>query len=112
MDRNLRQDASIPTLFRTKVSTPAAPRQSGEGTTLNLSRTGCMIRSDVQIPIGTNVVLHLYPDNDPVRIEIEQASVRWSRDGRLGIQFHHAQQEDWKNLEALMTQLGKRAVCA
>lgn len=52
----------------------------------NISIGGMLIESDVVIPFGTKVVvrIHLPAMKEPSEI---QATVRWARDGSIGVQF-------------------------
>ena len=64
-----------------------------------------MLRAETTLPIGTDLVLHLYRDTHPARIQIDQATVRWAKDGRIGLEFLDARPEDWYHLQMVMTGL-------
>ena len=103
MERAPRVEIQFPALFRTNGFSPV--RRAGEGMILNLSRRGCMMRTETPVPIGTDLVLHLYRDSHPSRIQIDQATVRWSNEGRFGVEFLEARPEDWYHLQMVMAGL-------
>src|SRR5918996_1242296 len=73
VERAPRVATQFPALFRSDGF--SSVRRAGEGMVLNLSRRGCMLRAETTLPIGTDLVLHLYRDTHPARIQIDQATV-------------------------------------
>ena len=64
-----------------------------------------MIQGTEALPVNTDLVLHLYLHRDrPVPIHIERATIRWSHEGRFGLEFMEAQPEAWSCLHEVMQQ--------
>ena len=59
----------------------------GAGLLLNLSPSGCQVRSSLSLEPGTYVAVHInVPDNArPVAVEL--SIVRWQQNGRCGLEF-------------------------
>lgn len=60
---------------------------SGEATLLDLSPTGCKLRSDVRLNAGSYVALQIDLAHEPHPLGVEVSVVRWCKDGQLGIEF-------------------------
>ena len=99
----LRREIRFPVSFRTTFSSRS--KLAGEGTIHNLSASGCLIKSDLQLKEGTEIVLRLYQSEVAARIEIERATVRWARQGEFGVQFIDAQPEEVAQLRDIIKQL-------
>lgn len=58
-----------------------------QGTTINLSITGCMVETSTQVPQGTSVRLNIHGAGLPAPIEVESAVVRVVLENKLGLEF-------------------------
>lgn len=58
-----------------------------QGTTINLSITGCMVETSAQVPQGASVRLKIHSSGLPSPIEVESAVVRVRLENRLGLEF-------------------------
>ena len=60
---------------------------TGEGTVVDLSRSGCAVAGHVSLPLGTYVTLDIFlPDQDSPLV-IDQAVVRWTVMRAFGLEF-------------------------
>src|SRR5438132_13057604 len=59
----------------------------GEGRLLDLSATGCMAESDVNVAVGLEMQLSLMVSDHPWPVQVEQAIVRWVRGAIFGLEF-------------------------
>lgn len=74
---------------------------SGEGTLLDLSPTGCKLRSDIPLHAGSYVALQIDLTHEPEPLGVDVSVVRWCKDGELGIEFlryGHGERERVTNL--------------
>jgi PilZ domain-containing protein len=60
---------------------------SGHGTVTNLTIAGCEIESQVQLPIGAGLSLHVQTPEARPPIIIALAIVRWKNGDRFGLEF-------------------------
>lgn len=60
---------------------------SGYGTVMNLTLAGGEVDSQIQLPIGARVRLHVQPPGARSPIIITLAIVRWKQGDRFGIEF-------------------------
>ena len=61
---------------------------------VDLSQTGCRIATLLQVPSGTNLVVHLMLPDDLPPMTVKSCIVRWSRDHEFGLQFLDIREED------------------
>lgn len=59
----------------------------GNGILLNLSTTGCAMRSDRELQVGDIVSLRVFSPENPVPLVIPKATVRWVTGGKSGLAF-------------------------
>jgi hypothetical protein len=64
-----------------------------------------MIEARSVPPRESELIVAFYRDKHPVRTQIKRASVRWSAEGRFGLKFLEAQEEDWLNLKEVVRQV-------
>jgi hypothetical protein len=60
---------------------------TGEGVLLDLSLTGCRMRSDIDLNTGAYLALQIAVAQEPTPLAVEVSVVRWSKDGYLGVEF-------------------------
>ena len=70
----------------------------------NLTISGGEIESDVPLPIGGNLHLHVQTSGARPPIVIALAIVRWKRDERYGIEFVRFQGDAKQQLEDMLNQ--------
>ena len=78
---------------------------SGEGSVVDLSLRGCCVECKTSVHAGSTLTVrvHVLPDEPPVTIG--EAVVRWTREGRFGIEFVSLVPEEWARLQHTVTQL-------
>lgn len=60
---------------------------TGEGVLLDLSPTGCRMRSDIDLNAGAYLALEIAVAQEPTPLGVEVSVVRWCKDGYLGVEF-------------------------
>lgn len=60
---------------------------TGEGVLLDLSPTGCRMRSDIELNAGAYLALQIAVAHEPTPLAVEVSVVRWSKDGHVGVEF-------------------------
>ena len=76
--------------LRVPVGYPATIQSDtgvGEGILLDLSPTGCRMRSDIVLNAGTYLALQIAVTQEPVPLAVEVSVVRWCKDGHVGVEF-------------------------
>ncbi len=94
----------VPAQYRVTFS-PASTQERGagaQGTTLNLSITGCLVETDALFPQGTHLRLTIHISDLFPPIEVEGAAVRAVLDKRLGLEFFKVAPEEENKLRVLM----------
>ncbi len=79
----------------------------GEGTVLTLSPKGCRVECATPIAPGTELAASLFMPDDQKPIELELATVRWTREGEFGLEFISMQAEQWERLRRFVRGLEK-----
>ena len=59
----------------------------GEGKVLDISTSGCRISSDETLSVGTVLKLSLFLNDHEWPLRIDEAIVRWAKEGTYGIEF-------------------------
>jgi hypothetical protein len=59
----------------------------GEGKMLDISTSGCRIASDERLPVGKVLKLSLFLKDHQWPMRIDEAIVRWAKEGTYGIEF-------------------------
>lgn len=98
-----RQHERFPAQFRSAFS--SVNRVEGEGTVVDLSLRGCGIVSQTAIHPGTTLTLHIHVPAPETTLTVQQAVVRWCRDGRIGLEFLSLPPEEWARLQRLVKEL-------
>src|SRR5262249_59973977 len=60
---------------------------AGDGVLLDLSPTGCRMRSDIMLNAGTYLALQIAVSQDPIPLAVEVSVVRWCKEGHFGVEF-------------------------
>lgn len=71
---------------------------TGEGRVINLSITGCAIRSQTRVEEGDLVSLQLQVVPTSPALQIEMARVRWAKNDEFGIEFLFLYEKERKAL--------------
>ncbi len=83
-------------------------RVDGEGRVVDLSLCGCGIVTPAAVHPGTLLTLRIHQPNDETPLTVQQAVVRWCRDGRVGLEFVTLEPDHWIRLQALVKNLTKQ----
>jgi hypothetical protein len=76
--------------LRVPVGYPASIQSdtgAGEGVLLDLSPTGCRMRSDVALNAETYLALQIAISQERTPLTVEVSIVRWCKDGHFGVEF-------------------------
>ncbi|NGZ10043.1 MAG: PilZ domain-containing protein [Nitrospira sp. LK70] len=96
-----RVEVSFPVWFKPRRST--YPDEMGqEGVIENLSIRGCRIRSTTPVAIGSRLELEFQHSNDSFPITIEEAVVRSSVNGAIGLRFTQLRRSDERRIRQLI----------
>ena len=101
-----RHHPRFPVHFRSSFS--SVNRVGGEGNVVDLSLRGCGILSATAVHPGTTLELRIQPAGDAAALTIQQAVVRWCRDGRIGIEFVSLQPDEWTRLQGIVKELTRQ----
>jgi hypothetical protein len=94
--------------IRVPVGYPASIQSdtgAGEGVLLDLSPTGCRMRSDIALNAGAYLALQIAIAQEPTPLAVEVSVVRWCKDGHVGVEFlrySHGDRERVTNLVAAL----------
>ena len=80
MRRDVRYQVKCPVTF-------VVDGKPGDGTTFNLSRSGCAIASELYFAVDDPVSLQITVSSQPTPITIELGKVRWSTSREFGVEF-------------------------
>lgn len=96
-----RVEVSFPVWFKPRRS--RYPDEMGqEGVIENLSIRGCRIRSTTPVAIGSRVELEFQYSNDSFPITIEEAVVRSSVNGTIGLRFTRLRRSDERRIRRIV----------
>ena len=76
--------------------------EEGEGTMLDISTSGCRIASDKTLPVGTVLKLSLLLNDHEWPMRIDEAIVRWAKEGTYGIEFTSIRLAQRERIRALV----------
>jgi PilZ domain len=91
--------------LRVPVGYPASIQSDtvvGEGVLLDLSPSGCKMRSDIALNAGAYLALQIAVAHEPVPLAVEVSVVRWCKDGHLGVEFLRYSQGDRERVTDLV----------
>ena len=97
---DLRRHQRFPVHFQSVLSGPKL--NESFGTMVNLSEGGCRVQTDSQVYTGIQLTLRLHVPNEDAPIRIEQAAVRWNREGEIGVGFITVAPPDRERLNDLI----------
>ncbi|MGE3978255.1 MAG: PilZ domain-containing protein [Nitrospira sp.] len=96
-----RVEVSFPVWFKPRRST--YPDEMGqEGVIVNLSIRGCRIRSSIPVAVGTRLELEFQYSDGSFPITIEEAVVRSSTDGAIGLRFTQLRRSDERRIRRIV----------
>ena len=98
---------------RVPVGYPASIQSdtgAGEGVLLDLSPTGCKMRSDIALSAGSYLALQIAVAHEPIPLAVEVSVVRWCKDGHLGIEFLRYSKGDRERVTELVGVLPQSAL--
>ena len=94
--------------LRVPVGYPASIQSdtgAGEGVLLDLSSTGCRMRSDSVLNAGTYLALQIAISQERTPLAVEVSIVRWCKDGHFGVEFLRYSQGDRERVTNLVAAL-------
>jgi hypothetical protein len=74
----------------------------GEGTVLDISESGCRVRSDIALDVGSFICMFIVVPSGLMPITIGVAAVRWAKNGEFGVQFMRVNWQQQKRLQTLI----------
>lgn len=74
----------------------------GEGKVVDISTSGCRISSDETLPVGRVLKLSLFLNDHRWPLRIDEAIVRWAKDGSYGIEFTSIRLAQRERIRALV----------
>jgi len=98
-----RQHERFPAHFRSAFS--SVNRVEGDGTVVDLSLRGCGIVSQTAMHPGTTLTLRIHLPDPETMLTVQQAVVRWCRDGRIGLEFQSLPPDEWARLQRIVKAL-------
>ena len=98
-----RQHPRFPARFHSSFTSVAVVR--GEGEVIDLSQRGCCVVCKTAVHPGGTITLRVHVLPDEPLITIQEAVVRWTREGRFGVEFVSLIPEEWARLQHTVTQL-------
>jgi hypothetical protein len=78
---------------------------AGEGVLLDLSPTGCRMRNDIALNMGTYLALQIAISHERTPLAVEVSIVRWCKDGHFGVEFLRYSQGDRERVTNLVAAL-------
>lgn len=106
MTMDQRQHPRFPVRFHSSFS--SVNLVTGDGIVVDLSLRGCGILSSIDVLPGTTLELRVYTSSSEGPLAIEQAVVRWCRDGRVGLEFLALQPGEWARLQKVVEELDRQ----
>jgi len=94
--------------LRVPVGYPASIQSdtdTGEGILLDLSPTGCRMRSNIALNAGAYLTLQIAVAQEPTPLAVEVSVVRWCKDGHFGVEFLRYRQGDRERVTDLVEAL-------
>jgi len=94
--------------MRVPVGYPASIQSdtgAGEGVLLDLSPTGCRMRSDIALNEGAYLTLQIAISQERTPLAVEVSVVRWCKDGHFGVEFLRYSQGDRERVTNLVAAL-------
>jgi len=98
---------------RVPVGYPASIQSdtgAGEEILIDLSPTGCKMRSDIALSAGAYLALQIPVAHEPIPLAVEVSVVRWCKDGHFGVEFLRYSQGDRERVTELVGVLPQPAI--
>ncbi len=76
----------------------------GDGIVVNFSRPGCAVESNMRVPIGTYLELHILVPVHFFPMAVDQAVVVWSSEDKFGVKFIRLRAVEQARLYRFITQ--------
>ena len=74
----------------------------GEGTVVDISHTGCRVKSDVTIAVDSLICMFIVVPSGLMPITIGMAAVRWAQKSEFGVQFMRVSSQQQARLQTLI----------
>jgi PilZ domain len=100
---DLRRQQRFPVHFQSVLS--GQPRGELVGMLMNLSKSGCRVKTDAKVYSGMQVSLRFDVPGETSPLCIVRAAVRWNRGGELGVGFITVAVPDQERLDQLLTRM-------
>ena len=100
---DLRRQQRFPVHFQSVLS--GQPLGESLGTIMNLSKSGCRVKTDSQVYSGMQVSLRFDVPGETSPLCIERAAVRWNSGGELGVGFISVASPHKERLDQLLERL-------
>jgi hypothetical protein len=100
--REKRQQPRFTSQFR---STFSGEQREGQGRTLDLSSGGCMIETDQPVVVDATFECRIYVPGLDWPLRIDEAQVRWVKEGTFGVQFTKIQPDEEAKLRRVLASL-------
>lgn len=100
---DLRRHQRFPVHFQSMFSGP----QRGEsvGTIVNLSKSGCRVKTDSKVYSGMHISLRFDVPGEESPLRIDRAAVRWTRGDEVGVGFITVAPPHQDRLDQLLARL-------
>jgi len=98
-----RKDPRFPVQFRSSFTSTNVV--TGEGTLGDLSIRGCRVFSLTEVKPGTTLELRVDVAEDEPPLQVNQAIVRWHREGSFGLEFVSMTPDEWARLQHVVKEL-------
>ncbi len=92
----------IPVGYRAQIQSDTG---AAAGVLLDLSPTGCMLRSDIELIEGAYLSLQIAVTQEPTPLAVEVSVVRWIKEGHFGVEFLRYRQGDRERVTDLIETL-------
>lgn len=86
--------------------------ETGEGVLLDLSPSGCRVRSNIALNEGAYLTLQIAVSRKRPPLAVEVSVVRWCRDGHFGVEFLRYKQGDRERVINLVAALPPTDIAA
>ena len=92
----------VPVVYPTNIQGDTAV---GEGVLLDLSPTGCRMRSNIALNTGAYLTLEIAFSQEHTPLVVEVSVVRWCNEGHFGVEFLRYGQGDLERFTDLLAGL-------
>lgn len=103
---DLRRHQRFPVHFHSMFTGPQ--REESVGTMVNLSKTGCRVKTTSQVYAGMYLALRFDVPGEEAAIRIDRAAVRWTRGDEIGVGFIALAADQQARLDQLLARLKQK----